>query len=93
MNLSYLKEMLVTKVKGGDVSPELPVISSARHYEALLHVDESLKAVSAGLTEGITTDMIAADLKHGLYWLGSITGEVSNDELLGNIFGKFCIGK
>ena len=93
MNLGYLKEMLVSKVKAGDISSDLPVISSARHYEALLHVDESLKAVSAGFTVGITTDMIAADLKHALYWLGSITGEVSNDELLGNIFGKFCIGK
>ncbi len=93
MNLSYLKEKLVSSVKSGDISTELPVVSSARHYEALLHVDESLNAVSSGLTEGITTDMIAADLRHALYWLGSITGEVSNDELLGNIFGKFCIGK
>ncbi|HLF62643.1 MAG TPA: tRNA uridine-5-carboxymethylaminomethyl(34) synthesis GTPase MnmE [Saprospiraceae bacterium] len=93
MNTGYLREKLVHTVKSENLPAGLPVISSARHYEALLHVDESLEAVSSGLTEGITTDMIAADLRHALYWLGSITGEVSNDELLGNIFGKFCIGK
>jgi tRNA modification GTPase len=93
MNLSYLKEKLVATVKSGNINPDLPVISSARHYEALRHVSSNLDAVQLGLDEGRTTELIAADLRHALHWLGEITGEVSNDELLGNIFGKFCIGK
>jgi tRNA modification GTPase len=93
MNLGYLKEKLVEAVHAGELNSDLPVISSARHYEALLHVEENLRAVAAGLEEGRTTELIAADLRHALHWLGEITGEVSNDEVLGNIFGKFCIGK
>jgi tRNA modification GTPase len=93
MNLTYLKEKLVATVKSGNINPDLPVISSARHYEALRHVSSNLDAVQLGLDEGRTTELIAADLRHALHWLGEITGEVSNDELLGNIFGKFCIGK
>jgi tRNA modification GTPase len=93
MNLTYLKEKLVATVKSGNINPDLHVISSARHYEALRHVSSNLDAVQLGLDEGRTTELIAADLRHALHWLGEITGEVSNDELLGNIFGKFCIGK
>jgi tRNA modification GTPase len=93
MNLGYLKEQLAAAVKSNKINPDLPVISSARHYEALRHVNNNLEAVQQGLDEGRTTELIAADLRHALHWLGEITGEISNDELLGNIFGKFCIGK
>jgi tRNA modification GTPase len=69
------------------------VITNARHYEALLKVRENMEAVSRGLADGITGDFLAMDIRAAIHWLGEITGEISTDDLLGNIFGRFCIGK
>ena len=55
--------------------------------------NESLDTVMTGLETGITSDFIAMDIRQALYHLGEIIGEVSSDDLLGNIFGRFCIGK
>jgi len=69
------------------------IISNQRHLEALEHAYADLKKVANGLTDGITGDFIAMDIRSALRHLGSITGEVSTDNLLGNIFSRFCIGK
>ena len=69
------------------------VVSNARHYEALTKADESLHDVLQGLNNNITGDFLALDIRRALNYLGEITGEISTDDLLGNIFGKFCIGK
>ena len=69
------------------------LVSNLRHYEALKHANESLTAVSQGLASGIPTDLVAQDLREALYYLGSITGEITTEEVLGSIFGRFCIGK
>ena len=69
------------------------MVTNVRHYEALKHASESLLAVRRGLDEGVPTDLVAQDLREALYYLGSITGEITTDEVLGNIFGRFCIGK
>lgn len=69
------------------------LVSNVRHYEALKHASESLDAVRKGLDDGIPTDLVAQDLRETLYYLGSITGEITTDEVLGSIFGRFCIGK
>lgn len=69
------------------------MVTNVRHYEALKHASESLSAVHRGLDEGVPTDLVAQDLREALYYLGSITGEITTDEVLGNIFGRFCIGK
>ena len=69
------------------------MVTNVRHYEALKHASESLSAVRCGLDEGVPTDLVAQDLREALYYLGSITGEITTDEVLGNIFGRFCIGK
>ena len=69
------------------------IITNARHLEALQKSEESLHIILDGFENGIPTDLIAIDVRSCLYHLGSITGQISNDELLGNIFGKFCIGK
>ncbi len=74
-------------------SPDATLVTNMRHYEALLHASESLKSVQQGLEIDIPTDLISQDLREALYYLGSITGEITSDELLGNIFSKFCIGK
>lgn len=69
------------------------MVTNVRHYEALKHASESLSAVRLGLDEGVPTDLVAQDLREALYYLGSITGEITTEEVLGNIFGRFCIGK
>jgi len=69
------------------------IVTNSRHFEALRGADESLQAVLTGMESGITSDFIAMDIRRALQHLGEITGEVSTDDLLGNIFGRFCIGK
>lgn len=69
------------------------MVTNVRHYEALKHASESLSAVRQGLDGSVPTDLVAQDLREALYYLGSITGEITTDEVLGNIFSRFCIGK
>ena len=64
-----------------------------RHAEALQKTFDSLTLVRTGLSGNVTNDFIAADLRHALNYLGEITGEISTEDLLGNIFGRFCVGK
>ena len=74
-------------------SPDATLVTNVRHYEALLHASESLKQVQQGLEIDTPTDLISQDLREALYYLGSITGEITTDEVLGNIFSRFCVGK
>jgi tRNA modification GTPase len=69
------------------------IITNIRHYEALLHVSESLGRVISGLEDQIPEDLIAIDIRQAIHYLGEITGEITSDEILGNIFRNFCIGK
>ena len=69
------------------------LVTNLRHYEALIKAAESLVKVKEGLDIGISTEFVAQDLKEVLYYLGSITGEISSGDVLNNIFGRFCIGK
>lgn len=69
------------------------LLTNVRHYEALGQVDRALLQVAKGLDEGLPADLVAIDLRDALYHLGTITGEVTTDEILGNIFSRFCIGK
>ncbi|MBW6500584.1 MAG: tRNA uridine-5-carboxymethylaminomethyl(34) synthesis GTPase MnmE [Bacteroidales bacterium] len=76
------------KFNSGDV-----IITNLRHYEALSKVSESLSRVEEGLTNGIPEDLVAIDIRQAIHYLGEITGEITTDEILGNIFKNFCIGK
>jgi tRNA modification GTPase len=69
------------------------IITNIRHYEALSQVSESLGRVVSGLDESIPDDLIAIDIRQAIHYLGEITGEITTDEILGNIFKNFCIGK
>ncbi|HKK41290.1 MAG TPA: tRNA uridine-5-carboxymethylaminomethyl(34) synthesis GTPase MnmE [Bacteroidales bacterium] len=69
------------------------IITNARHFEALSGVSASLQRVIEGLETGIPEDLIALDIRQAIHYLGEITGEITNDEVLGNIFKNFCIGK
>jgi len=91
-NIHLLAETLVNHVKNDSLSDDF-LVNNSRHYEALSHALESINAVETGFENNIPTDLVAIDVRQALYHLGSITGEVTSDEILGNIFGKFCIGK
>ena len=69
------------------------MISSARHYHALDRAMERLGQVVAGLEAALPGDLLAQDIRQAIYHLSEITGEISSEDILGNIFGKFCIGK
>ena len=74
-------------------SPDATLVINVRHYEALMHASESLKSVQQGLEMNIPIDLVSQDLRQALHYLGSITGEITTDEVLGTIFSRFCIGK
>lgn len=91
-NINAITKRLVDSVKGGrQISDTL--LSNARHYEAFLHILEAVTAVRNGIEAALPGDLIMVDIRQALYYLGLITGQVSSDEILGNIFGRFCIGK
>ena len=69
------------------------IISNLRHYEALENADKELVKVKTGLDNNTSGDFLAMDIRQALQYIGTITGEISSDELLGNIFANFCIGK
>lgn len=92
-HLDELKKQLFEFVASGEISNNTSIVSNSRHYAALQAALESLDAVLNGLEIGITGDFLAMDIRHALNYLGEITGEISTDDLLGNIFSRFCIGK
>ncbi len=91
-NIHLLAETLVNHVKNDSAGDDI-LVNNSRHYEALVRALESVNTVQAGFERNVPTDLIAIDVRQALYFIGSITGEVTSDEILGNIFGKFCIGK
>jgi len=91
--LSDLEDLILKTVGLNELSNQGTLVTNLRHYQKLLQTQETLEQVIFGLQSGLTGDLIAQDLRHSLYHLGEITGQISNDDLLKNIFGKFCIGK
>ena len=69
------------------------LVTNLRHYEALMQAKESLEQVKNGMDNNLSADLLAQDLRQAVFYIGSITGEVTNGEVLGTIFGRFCIGK
>ena len=93
MNIEFLKEKLFETAAGEGIGTQSVVVANARHHDALRRADEALAAVLTGLDANITGDFVAQDIRRSLAYLGEITGEIGVEDLLGNIFGKFCIGK
>jgi tRNA modification GTPase len=91
--LDKLRSKLGKVIEGSQLSHEDVIITNIRHFEALRHVSESLERVISGLSENLPEDLIAVDIRHAIHYLGEITGEITTDEILGNIFKNFCIGK
>ena len=90
--LEELKQLLVNYLKQQNYQDQ-SVISNSRHYSALNAALSEIVKVQDGLNNNLSGDLLAIDLRQALFHLGEITGEVTNDELLGNIFANFCIGK
>ena len=93
INIEALKKLLSFYAKELTSTESATIITNIRHYEALKNALEALEKVEEGLINHLSGDLLAIDIREVLYHLGSITGAVSNDELLGNIFSRFCIGK
>ena len=92
-NIDRLTSLLLEIISVGSLKHQDVVISNIRHYNALKSASEGLSRVSDGLTSSLPSDLLAQDIREALHFLGEITGEVTNDEILGNIFKNFCIGK
>ena len=69
------------------------LVTNTRHYEALLKAQKSIHETKDGIANEMPSDLIALDIRNAINSIGEITGEISNDEVLGNIFSRFCIGK
>ena len=84
---------LLTKHFKINPTQDQSIVTNSRHYGSLYAAQKEVTAIQNGLSNGISGDLLAIDLRQALFHLGEITGEVTNDELLGNIFANFCIGK
>ncbi|NEQ48724.1 MAG: tRNA uridine-5-carboxymethylaminomethyl(34) synthesis GTPase MnmE [Leptolyngbya sp. SIO3F4] len=91
--ISILTQSLVQLIESEQVTEGDVVVSNSRHYQALQRANGSVLQALHGLDTGVTSDFIAMDIRQALHYLGEITGEITTDDLLGNIFSKFCIGK
>lgn len=88
-----LKQILLGFVNTGALRNNETIVTNTRHYDSLLKALEEIEKVNWGLQTNLSTDLMAIDIRQALYYFGEITGQVTNDELLGNIFANFCIGK
>jgi tRNA modification GTPase len=91
-NINLITDTLLKSVATENTT-DITMISNIRHYEALVKTNEAIHQVELGINNKITGDLIAIDIRTALFHLGEITGEISSDEILGNIFSSFCIGK
>jgi tRNA modification GTPase len=92
-NLALFEQALLDVSGSSGINENDVIITNVRHYEALEKALSAMKRAGDGLTGGITGDLLAQDIRETLHYLGEITGEITNDEVLGNIFKNFCIGK
>ncbi|WP_286779501.1 MULTISPECIES: tRNA uridine-5-carboxymethylaminomethyl(34) synthesis GTPase MnmE [Sphingobacterium] len=93
IGVEELKDELINRVQLGNLNTDDVMVTNIRHVEALQKTADSLERVIYGINNPVTSDFLAMDIRQALYHLGEITGSVSTDDLLDNIFSKFCIGK
>ena len=93
LHVNELINILLEASSVGNLDGHAVIISNQRHYEALSHASESLRRVKEGLVSKLPEDLLAQDIRLTMHYLAEISGEITNDEVLGNIFKNFCIGK
>ena len=91
--IDELKQAIYNTAVQGHINNNEALVTNVRHLEALKKTEEALTRVLAGIDNPITSDFLALDIKQALHYLGEITGAVTTEDLLDNIFSKFCIGK
>jgi tRNA modification GTPase len=91
--LEELKKQLTASIETKRLQSPQYIVTNARHYEALKNVSSALQRALEGFRDGIPTVLIATDVRQAIYYLGLITGRITPDDILGEIFSKFCIGK
>ena len=92
-NTEQLEDQLFKMAQLPEVGENDVMVTNMRHYEVLKNAHEAILRVIEGLEQGISGDFLSQDIRECLHYLGEITGEITTDEVLGNIFKKFCIGK
>ena len=93
LGVEELKDRLLEFVNTGALRNSDTIVTNSRHYAALLKALEEINKVEDGLNADLSGDLLAIDIRQALHHFGEITGEITNDDLLGNIFANFCIGK
>jgi tRNA modification GTPase len=93
VGIDELQSKLLDFVNTGALRNNNTIITNSRHYDSLLKALEEINKVKEGMDNGLSGDLLAIDIRQALYHFGEITGEISSDDLLGNIFANFCIGK
>ena len=91
--IEELKSELVRRLHLNAKRTDDTVVTNIRHYHSLKRILFSIQSIKGGLAAGMTSDLLVVDIRQALHDMGEITGEITTDEILGNIFGKFCIGK
>ena len=91
--VEQLTNSLLNLINTGALRNNETIVTNSRHYDALLKAFEEIQKVQHGLETDLSGDLLAIDIRQALYHFGEITGEITNDDLLGNIFANFCIGK
>lgn len=92
-DVENLKDHLLSFVNTGALINNDTIVTNSRHYDSLLKAFEEIEKIKEGLESQLSGDLLAIDIRQALYHFGEITGEITNDDLLGNIFANFCIGK
>lgn len=93
IGIEEFKNYMVTLFDSKTINVTETIVTNARHVEALRHTNVALIKVLDGLNQNVSGDFLAMDIRQALHYLGTITGEISSDDLLTNIFSRFCIGK
>ena len=93
INTAELEQILVSTAAMPQISASDVIVTNARHYEALVRAQDSIGRVRDGLQTNLSGDFLSQDIRECMHYLGEITGQISTDEILGNIFLNFCIGK
>ncbi len=92
-NLDILEKTLKELIHAENLEQNAVIVTNVRHFEALSHAHEAIVRTKEGLENHLSGDLLSQDIRETLYYLGEITGEITTDEILGNIFKNFCIGK
>ena len=92
-DIEALRELIVKTATLPNVDSDAVIVTNARHYQALTHARDAISRAIDGLNNGLSGDLLDQDIRECLHWLGEITGEITTDNILAEIFSHFCIGK